>query len=136
MTGGRPSIVAAIIVHDGRALLVRRRVSECALSWQFPAGEQEPGEGPFDTAEREVAEEVGLAVNPIALIGERQHPVTGRNMVYVGCAADTDTARLVDVDELAELAWCDGAALAERIPDGLFEPVADYLRRRLRTGEG
>lgn len=131
MTEARPSIVAAIIVHGGQTLLVRRRVSEGSLSWQFPAGEQEHGENPFGTAVREVAEEVGLTVRPVALIGERQHPATGRHMVYVGCEADTAAASLVDTDELAELAWCDGPALKERIPAGLFEPVAEYLRRRM-----
>src|SRR4051812_992249 len=32
----RPPIAAAIIVDDGRVLLVRRRVEEGLLSWQFP----------------------------------------------------------------------------------------------------
>jgi 8-oxo-dGTP diphosphatase len=136
VTEPRPAIVAAIIVHDGRTLLVRRRVNEGSLSWQFPAGEQEPGETPFDTAVREVAEEVGLAVTPVLLIGERQHPATGRHLVYVGCEANADTARLVDTDELAELAWCDSAGLSGRVPSGLFEPVADYLSHHLRNGEG
>lgn len=33
----RPGIAAAIVVHEGRVLMVRRRVSEGQLSWQFPA---------------------------------------------------------------------------------------------------
>jgi 8-oxo-dGTP diphosphatase len=40
----RPGIAAAIVVWNGRVLLVRRRVREGELSWQFPAGEIEPGE--------------------------------------------------------------------------------------------
>lgn len=43
-TDERPGIAAAIVVHDGRALMVRHRVSEGQLSWQPPAGEVEPGE--------------------------------------------------------------------------------------------
>jgi 8-oxo-dGTP pyrophosphatase MutT (NUDIX family) len=65
----RPPVVAAIIVHNGRVLLVRRRVSEGTLSWQFPAGECEPGEEYLATAAREVTEEVGLTVTPTVLIG-------------------------------------------------------------------
>lgn len=42
-TDERPGIAAAIVVHEGRVLMVRRRVSEGQLSWQFPAGEVEPG---------------------------------------------------------------------------------------------
>lgn len=127
----RPPVVAAIIVHRGRALLARRRVSEGILSWQFPAGECEPGEEPFATAAREVTEEVGLTVTPTVLIGERDHPTTGRRMIYVGCTTDTDIATLVDEEELAELAWCDWTDLHTKIPHGLFEPVDVFLRQSL-----
>ncbi|MBO1413526.1 NUDIX hydrolase, partial [Streptomyces sp. FH025] len=41
-----PGIAVAIVVQDGRVLMVRRRVAEGQLSWQFPAGEIEPGESP------------------------------------------------------------------------------------------
>jgi 8-oxo-dGTP diphosphatase len=129
----RPSIVVAVIVHDGRTLLVRRRQTEDDLSWQFPAGEQEPGETPEQAAVREVAEEVGLTVTPVAVIGERNHPVTGRHLVYVACESDTAAARVLDTDELADLEWCDHEALTRRIPKGVFEPVRDYLPERLAT---
>ncbi|GIF01786.1 NUDIX hydrolase [Paractinoplanes rishiriensis] len=46
-------IAAAVIVDDGRVLLVRRRVYEGRLSWQFPAGKVEPGESPDAAAVRE-----------------------------------------------------------------------------------
>lgn len=49
----RPGIAAAIVVHDSRVLMVRRRVSEGRLSWQFPAGEVEPGESRENAAVRE-----------------------------------------------------------------------------------
>ena len=127
----RPStVVAAIIVQDGRVLLVRRRVAEGTLSWQFPAGTQEPGETPSQTAVREVAEEVGLTVVPVAMLGERRHPTTGRHIVYVACATDTDAATVRDTDELAELAWGDHVAVVRNVV-GLFEPVLEYLRPRL-----
>jgi len=131
VTQTRPPIVAAILVHEGRTLLVRRRISEGSLSWQFPAGEREHGETPFNTAAREVMEEVGLLVEPTTLIGEREHPATGRQMIYVGCVAEDDSATLVDAEELAELAWCDWPDLIMKIPNGLFAPVADYLQKSL-----
>lgn len=63
-TDERPGIAAAIVVHDGRVLMVRRRVSEGQLSWQFPAGEVEPGEAREDAAVRETQEETGLPWRP------------------------------------------------------------------------
>lgn len=88
------------------AELVRRRVPEGTLSWQFPAGELEPGESAEDAAVRETREEVGLVVAPQATIGGRVHPVTGRWWIYVGCCTVRSTATVVDSDELAELIWC------------------------------
>ncbi len=48
--------------EEGRVLMVRHRVSEEQLSWQFPAGELKPGEAREDTAVRETQEETGLDV--------------------------------------------------------------------------
>ncbi|MGW5234000.1 NUDIX hydrolase [Streptomyces nodosus] len=66
-TDERPGIAAAIVVHEGRVLMVRRRVSEGQLSWQFPAGEVEPGEAREDAAVRETQEETGLTVAAVKL---------------------------------------------------------------------
>ncbi|MET9176664.1 NUDIX hydrolase [Kitasatospora aureofaciens] len=123
----RPGIAAAIVVHEGRVLMVRRRVSEGQLSWQFPAGEIETGESPEDAAVRETAEETGLGVAAVKLLGERVHPKTGRLMSYTACEAVSGTAEVVDTDELDQLAWVTLAEIPEYVPYGLFEPVQAYL---------
>lgn len=81
----RPGIAAAIVVNEGRVPMVRRRVSEGQLSWQFPAGEIERGESSEDAAVRETVEETGLVVAALRLLGERVHPKTGRRMSYTAC---------------------------------------------------
>ena len=59
-TTEKPGISAAIIVHDGRVLMVRRRVSEGELMWQFPAGGIEDGETAEDAAVRETGRSAWL----------------------------------------------------------------------------
>ncbi|MEV4447268.1 NUDIX hydrolase [Streptomyces mirabilis] len=126
-------IAAAIIASEGRVLMVRRRVKEGKLSWQFPAGEVEKGERGDEAAVRETREEVGVEVSAIRVLGERVHPNTGRTMVYVACELNGDqTAQVVDTEELAELAWCDQALLNEYVPYPFFEPVQDYLNTKLK----
>jgi 8-oxo-dGTP diphosphatase len=130
MTQAKPderAIAAAIIVVEGRVLLVRRRVEEGQLSWQFPAGEVEPGETGEQAAVREAHEEVGLVVRPVKVLGERVHPATKRSMVYVGCEVVSGTAHVADEDELDRVEWCDRANLAEHVPIPLFEPVQEYI---------
>ncbi|MFE1575086.1 NUDIX hydrolase [Streptomyces fradiae] len=126
-TDERPGIAAAIVVNEGRVLMVRRRVSEGQLSWQFPAGEVEPGEAREDAAVRETQEETGLTVAAVKLLGERVHPKTGRQMSYTACEVLNGTAHVADTEELAELAWVAHGEIPEYVPYGLFEPVQDYL---------
>ncbi|MGI5258791.1 NUDIX hydrolase [Streptomyces angustmyceticus] len=123
----RPGIAAAIIVHEGRVLMVRRRISEGKLSWQFPAGEVEPGETREDAAVRETKEETGLNVSAVELLGERVHPATGRLMSYTACEVLSGTAYVADTEELAELAWVAHDQIPEYVPYGLFGPVQEYL---------
>ncbi|WP_435601668.1 NUDIX hydrolase [Streptomyces sp. C10-9-1] len=132
-TDERPGIAAAIVVNEGRVLMVRRRVSEGQLSWQFPAGEVEPGEAREDAAVRETQEETGLTVAAVKLLGERVHPKTGRLMSYTACEVLGGTAYVADTEELVELAWVAHGEILEYVPYGLFEPVQDYLDTALSS---
>jgi 8-oxo-dGTP diphosphatase len=131
-TSERPAIAAAVIINDGQVLLVRRRVKEGSLSWQFPAGEVEPGEAGETAAIRETEEETGLTVRASSSLGERVHPATGRTMLYFACDVVSGTPYVADEDELAEVAWCDRATLADYVPYPFFGPVQNHLDANLR----
>ncbi|PRY17011.1 NUDIX hydrolase [Pseudosporangium ferrugineum] len=131
-TDERPPIAAAIIVHDGQVLMVRRRVKEGQLSWQFPAGEVEAGESADDAAVRETLEETGLTVRAAGSLGKRVHPNTGRTMLYVACDVVEGAAHVADEEELAEVAWCDRATLTAYVPYPFFAPVQEHLDANLR----
>jgi 8-oxo-dGTP diphosphatase len=123
-----PRIAAAVIAHQGKVLLVKRRISEGALSWQFPAGAIEPGETPSQAAVRETKEETGLTVTATKTLGERVHPNTGRTMIYVACdVLSDDPAAIGDEDELSEFTWASRDALAKYVSYGFYPAVQDYL---------
>lgn len=123
----KPGISAAIIVKDQRVLMVRRRVKEGELMWQFPAGGIEEGETAEAAAVRETLEETGLTVKADRLLGERVHPKTGRQMSYTACEVVDGEARVADDDELDAVAWVAHSEIAEYVPYGLFGPVQEYL---------
>lgn len=128
----QPAIAAAVIVHDGKVLLVKRRVSEGSLSWQFPAGAVEAGESAEDAAVRETREETGLTVEASKVLGERVHPNTGRTMIYVATQLLAGDAHVADDEELEEFAWTSLGQLANYVPHGFYEPVQQYLGAMLK----
>jgi 8-oxo-dGTP diphosphatase len=123
----RPAVASAVITHKGAVLLVRRRVKEGDLSWQFPGGAVEQGETAGQAATRETREETGLSVAESKVLGERIHPNTGRLMIYVACEVTEGEASVVDDDELDSIAWVRRANLAEYVPYGFYEPVQAHL---------
>jgi 8-oxo-dGTP diphosphatase len=126
-TTEKPGISAAIIVDQGRVLMVRRAVGEGELLWQFPAGAIEPGEAAEEAAVRETLEETGLTVKAVRLIGERVHPKTGRAMSYTACELVDGEAHVADAEELDAVAWVTLDEITQYVPYGLFEPVQQYL---------
>lgn len=126
-TTEKPGISAAIIVKDGKVLMVRRAVKEGELMWQFPAGAIEDGETAEQAAVRETQEETGLTVEAIKLLGERVHPKTGRLMSYTAAEVINGEAHVADDEELDAIAWVAHDEIKEYVPYGLFGPVQQYL---------
>lgn len=126
-TEPKPGISAGIVVHEGKVLMVRRRVKEGELSWQFPAGAIEDGETAEQAAVRETQEETGLTVEAVKLLGERIHPKTGRSMSYTACTVISGEAHVADDEELDAIGWVALDEIPEYVPYGLFEPVQEYL---------
>ena len=127
----RPPIVAAIVTSN-KGVLIERRHDGRPL-WTFPAGEAEPGESPADTAIRETKEECELQIVVSHVIGERDHPRTGRHMIYLAARPYQGTAVSNGDDaELAEVRWVGLDALDELMGAGnVFEPVHQHLERTL-----
>ena len=118
--------IAAAIITSHLGVLIERRIDGRPL-WTFPAGEIEPGESPADAAIREAKEECALAVKVSHVIGERQHPRTGRHMIYLAARPYHGTdVRNGDPAELAEVRWATLADADELLPD-MFGPVRAHL---------
>jgi ADP-ribose pyrophosphatase YjhB (NUDIX family) len=60
--------VGAIVVHEGRVLLVRRGTEPLKGHWTLPGGLLELGESLIEGVAREVREETGLLVEPLELV--------------------------------------------------------------------
>jgi len=111
-------IAAGVLVeHNGKVLLVRRRLNPRKGMWSFPAGFVEFDEDPAEAAVRECREETGLEVEVTCMldvIAGREHE-RGADIVIVYCARllggeskpsdDVDQAAFFAPDEFPPLAF-------------------------------
>jgi mutator protein MutT len=72
--------VGAVVVEQGRVLLIRRGTEPLLGQWSIPGGLVDVGETLLDAVVREVREETGLLVEPVELIEllDRIHRHEGR----------------------------------------------------------
>ena len=134
----------AVLVEDGRVLLVRRRNEPDAGLWGFPGGRVEPGETVFAAAERELAEETGVAAEArgfLTLIDVIRHEAGALTyhyaLVAVLCAPlAAPGAEPVAASDASAAAWVPlaevlggGLATSEKVPE-----VARLAQARLAGG--
>jgi 8-oxo-dGTP diphosphatase len=70
--------VFAIILQQGRMLLIKRGTEPHKGYWCPPGGLIEASETPEEAVTREVREETGLEVEVVDALGEVRGPITGR----------------------------------------------------------
>jgi 8-oxo-dGTP diphosphatase len=134
--------VSAAIVRDGKVLVVRRARPPANGVYTLPGGVVETGETLTEAVAREVSEETGLAIEPVALAGFRETIARDasdrveRHFVILCFAARWRAGEPVLNEELSEAHWLDPADLASlTTTPGLAEIVAAAFDRLAASGE-
>jgi 8-oxo-dGTP diphosphatase len=103
--------VSAAIIRDGKVLIVRRARPPAKGVHTLPGGGVEVGESLVEAVMREVQEETGLAVEPVALAGYREAIARDgegrveRHFVILPFAARWIAGEPVLNEELSEAMW-------------------------------
>ena len=118
---------AAVIVRDGRVLMVHERSHRPGARewWTLPGGGIEPGETPEQAVRREVLEETGLVVQEAQYLLDMPYP-SGMTSVFAVTVADGEPVLGVAVDgpEAVGLDWIELPDLA--VPPGTL-PVPPMI---------
>jgi ADP-ribose pyrophosphatase YjhB (NUDIX family) len=115
--------VAGILTDDcGRALLICRRDNQ---HWEPPGGILELGESIHDGLRREVREETGLEVEPIALTGIYKN--MARAIVSLVFRCKTTGGMLTTNDEASGFRWAAETEVAGLMDEAFAIRVLDAL---------
>ncbi|MCJ8500117.1 nucleotide triphosphate diphosphatase NUDT15 [Desulfatitalea alkaliphila] len=120
--------VGVIVIRNGLFLLGLRKGTHGAGTWALPGGHLEYGESVEECARREVREETGLVVRPVArgpytsdLFAEAdKHYVT----LFVVAACGSGEPRVLEPDRCEQWRWCRWSDP----PRPLFAPLESLLR--------
>jgi 8-oxo-dGTP diphosphatase len=123
----RPQVcVGAVVVEDGRLLLVRRGRGPAQGEWSVPGGRVELGETVGEAVVRELAEETGLEGLCGPLLGWVERIGDDHHFVILDFVVDVlDATEPVAGDDAAEVAWIPLEEVGEMTD--LVEGLAEFL---------
>lgn len=127
----RPRVgIGALIVHEGRLLLLRRAGSHGGGTWSTPGGHLDFGESPEQCAIRETEEETGVRITDVWFRGITNDVFTATGLHYITIwmqgRLESGEAFIAAPDEATEVGWFPLDAL----PEPLFQPLANLRAGR------
>ncbi len=134
--------VSAAVIRDGRVLVARRAKGASTGLYTLPGGVVEAGETLHQAVVREIAEETGITIEPVALAGQREFITrddagkVSRHFVIL-CFASRWLAGegKPALEELSELVWLRPSEVTGlNTTEGLADIIAAAFERMEQAG--
>lgn len=120
-------VAIGICVYNGNVLMVKRKVQEGRLLWQFPAAMVRKTESLEEKIVREVYQETNIKTKYLKTLGSRIHPDTGVISVYLVLEYLDGIIENKDEYENEEVCWISLSNYKDYITSDLFIKVKEYL---------
>ena len=131
--------VGAVILHEGRVLLVKRGGQPSAGKWSLPGGLVNLGETTVDAVRREAAEECALTIRVVGVAGVVDRVVRdddGRvryHYVLVDYLAYPKSGAAAAGSDAADVRWVE----VERVEElDVTEGLVEMIRRAVALAQG
>ena len=124
----RPEVaVGAVVIHDGRLLMIERAQPPGAGRWSLPGGRVEGGETLATALAREVREETGVTITVGGLCGIAERIDANYHFVILDFWAVPSPGEAAAADDAADVAWLTSSELTTRpLVDGLHDWLAEH----------
>ncbi|MFZ5932509.1 MAG: NUDIX hydrolase [Patescibacteria group bacterium] len=123
-----PKVVLALIIKNGKFLLIKRKVKLFRLEWAFPGGITHRGETEGEAVIREAKEEVGLDVKVVKKIFERKHPDTLVQVAYFHCLPISGKKpEIGEKYEISEVKWVEAGEVLERFTSDVAPEIQKFI---------
>jgi 8-oxo-dGTP diphosphatase len=130
--------VGAVVLHEGRVLLVQRGGRPSPGKWSLPGGLVELGETTAEAVRREIAEECSCDIRVVGICGVIDRVVRdaeGRvryHYVLIDYLAYTDSDAIEAGDDAADACW---VPIDQVDALDVTEGLSDMIRRALKLAE-
>ncbi len=129
--------VIALILHEGRVLLVQRAVDPAQGKWSLPGGYMDAGEMPLEALQRELNEEVGLTVEIGRLLDIFPMVNDGGERVGIVLAFKAGPAGSAAIPYVADDVQAAGWYRPEELPSEIaFDSTRSLLQRWIEMDSG
>lgn len=120
----KPPLVLAIVTSPAGVLVADRNDKVPPVT--FPGGDARWDESPAQTATRRVLEETGLTIEEWEWVGQRPHPSTSRQTMYVRAETTETDLNPGDPEDLSNVRWGTVKELVNAMPD-MYQGARDFL---------
>jgi len=126
-----PKVVLALVVKDGKFLLIRRKLPMFKLEWAFPGGVTEAQETEEEAVVREAKEEVGVDIKVIRKLLERKHPNTLVQVAYFYCVLKGNQKPLIGEGyEISEIAWVPASEVLDKFTSDVAPEIQKFIHSK------
>ncbi len=103
------AVVGALLVNENKFLVAQRAKGELAGCWEFPGGKIEEGETEFEAIEREIREELGLAVEAKKKVStfEHEYPFAVISLTLITCHLKPESKDMTLDGSHLDVKWID-----------------------------